>query len=233
MKRFLSSLLATVMVLSSAATVFADTNNVPEEVNISVKEIEKELYEEGYTVNSAMDKYIENLNIEKTKLSDVEEIEKVQNLIDSAEKLTMQYNAKASSDSKAVAAIVAYFGANEYYLSAELLSHAESNKKLDSEYIPYYRYRVHDSDVIAKIRKSSAVKGSSSFNEGPTSLEMDLHFAINLFTWTKSKGVITIRDRYDFKPGDYDGIAETAVNAMWWAQEHGVLTPFYTVIQTS
>ena len=62
---------------------------------------------------------------------------------------------------------------------------------------------------------------------------MDLHFAINLFTWTKSKGVITIRDRYDFKPGDYDGIAETAVNAMWWAQEHGVLTPFYTVIQAS
>lgn len=47
MKRFLSSLLATVMVLSSAATVFADTNNVPEEVNISVKEIEKDSMKKG------------------------------------------------------------------------------------------------------------------------------------------------------------------------------------------
>ena len=79
MKKFISTLLSLIMILSSAATVFADTaTNNEEALNFSIREIEAELYEKGYTVNSAMEKYIENLNSEKNKLSDSDEILKIQ-----------------------------------------------------------------------------------------------------------------------------------------------------------
>ena len=61
--------------------------------------------------------------------------------------------------------------------------------------------------------------------------QKDLYYAIHAFSWTKSGGFVTLRDRYDFAPGDYNGIAGTAVNTMYLAQQAGVLVPFYLSIR--
>jgi hypothetical protein len=143
-------------------------------------------------------------------------------------------NAAASNSSiydAPIAAVIAYFGAHNYKLAAELLGHAKFNKNQNSIYHPVHGDIVGYSPVMRKIAKSSKKKGSSAFeNEGNTQ-QKDIFYAIHLFNWVKSGSspmFININDAYDYEKGDYASIAGVAVNTMYRAQEAGVLTK-YTV----
>lgn len=71
------------------------------------------------------------------------------------------------------------------------------------------------------IRSGTKAKGSSAFPNSGGTQQKDLYYAIHRFDWVKSGAKVTLRDRYDFAPGRYDGIAGAAVNTMVMAQRAG------------
>jgi len=136
--------------------------------------------------------------------------------------------------SVAVATISTWFYAKGYTLSNELLLHAKNNSRVNSSYTPVYNGnadRVLASTVFTKLKYGTKTSGTASFPNSGNVAQKDLYYAIHAFSWTKSGGFVTLRDRYDFAPGDYNGIAGTAVNTMYLAQQAGVLVPFYLSIR--
>ena len=75
--------------------------------------------------------------------------------------------------------------------------------------------------------------GKGEFKNVGTTTEQDLYYAIHEFYWFRlSNSYIRISDRYDFETDGYDwSIQGIAVGAMTVAQNVGVLTPFYTIIE--
>lgn len=135
--------------------------------------------------------------------------------------------------SPAVASITAYFHVKGYKLAAELLMYAKANNKLNVNYKPRNGAIVKKSPVFTYIAKLQKTKGSNSFPNTGNVYQKDCYYAIHAFNYTKPSAksrTVTIKDRYDFKYGDYSGIAGATVNTMYIAQKVGVIVPFYTVI---
>lgn len=135
-------------------------------------------------------------------------------------------NTSKSISKAAVSAVKAWFNYNGYLLSAELLTHARENKVHNSLYTPINGYRVKQSPVYSKIMKLSSRSGTDAFPNSGTVAQRDLYYAIHKFSWSKHNNKLTIIDKYDFEKGKYAGIAGVAVNAMYEAQQQGVITPF-------
>lgn len=139
--------------------------------------------------------------------------------------------------SAAVATVIAYFNANKYYLSAELLTHARSNTSLNSNYSPSYGYLCNGSPLLADIWTGSALSGTGTFakTNGVSYVLDDLYYAIHKFSYSKyislSNSYLEVSDRYDYASGDYTGVAGVAINTMYQAQEAGILTPYYVKIK--
>lgn len=211
----------------------------------NIKSIEAELETIGTDVvtelEDAKKDYIELL--EKTVI--IEEKEKIEALISSLDDMIKSYNGYENQNNRLilirpyqneVAAVIAYFNAQGYKLSSELLSHAWNNKSLNSSYTPVYGYYVQSSSTFRNISNGKTTSGSGAFLNSGTVRERDCYYAIHKFNYTKptaTSKIVDIKDRYDFAQGTYSGIAGIAVNTMYTAQQVGSLVPFYTTIRCS
>lgn len=241
-KRFraaICSALAGLMLIPSMNVFAAETAEVGQiEQNIAAIEVELESYDTD--VETELSKMIEEY---QTLLDNSgENEEQIKSLISALEELLLEYQSYKSGISPykfhavyspAVAAVISYFSANKYSLAAELLLHAQDNTVLNSNYSPVNGSRVKQSSVFRNIALGSKTSGSASFPNSGSVVHKDLYYAIHAFNYTKtsaSSRTVKIRDRYDFAPGDYEGIADIAVNTMYLAQEAGVVVPYYVNI---
>lgn len=246
MKRLLLVLIGALVLAPSPLTPAASANSAISQVKIveeNLGAIELELKKLGVDVISVLDEM--QAEYEQLAQGGVtrSQSEAIAEIVSTLEQLKADYSAFKAGESgyatrgvahpvysPAVAAVIAWFVTAKYTLAAELLTHAVSNNSPGSNYKPYNGSRVASSPVWGKIRAGSATSGSSTFTLTGSVVQKDLHYAINKFKWTKSGSKISLRDLYDFAPGDYNGIAGIAVNTMYLAQQAGVIVPFYTRI---
>lgn len=135
--------------------------------------------------------------------------------------------------SPAISAIVAYFSANNYNLSAELLSYARINNELNSFYHPVNGREVLSSPVFQEICANDQLSGSARFPKEGRVNDMDLFYSLHQFDYAKFDGgrLVVIKDRYDFAyNAGFVGLDNISVNLAYEAQEAGVLVPFYNII---
>lgn len=234
-------------VLSNAKENHVVANsNIEAQLERTIEIIETDLESKNSSILNELDLAIDFLEQEKNHSSSEEETAKIQALIDTTQKLKNNYYSYSMGITPfgvshpvytpAVAAVATFFSSSGYWLSFELLVHAEENDVLDSTYTPYYGDRILNSPVIKQIRTSKQdVSGSASFENTGTTLEKDLYYAIHAFNYSfvNSTRVLTLTDVYDFAYGDYDGIAGAAIDTMWMAQLLGVLVPYNVVITVS
>ena len=218
----------------------SDTTEV--EISNSIKNIEKDLLDNGTDVLSELEKQISRYQLMLESTETKEQINQIKSLIDTTETLAAEYemyqNGTATRGdfhivySSAVASVVAYFNSKDYDLSAELLTHAKENNDLDSIYTPILQNDVLSSSVFNSIKNGVIYEGSNSFPNSGTTNDEDLYYAIHSFYYTKSESgsVVVIQDRYDFAESDFSSIGNVAINVMHKAQEAGVLVPYYSVI---
>lgn len=129
-------------------------------------------------------------------------------------------------------AIVAWFQANNYKLSAELLNYSFINRTLGKHYIP-------NPNNVSQILKTSWYQymrnqnypGNGTFTTG------DLFYSIHKFNYYYGYDFdifkyLVIEDVYDFEYGDqsYPSVAGAAINMMYFAQRLGCLVPYTTSI---
>lgn len=232
-----------VLMLVPSITAFAAEGNTNEAIiESNIMAIEEELSENGTDVVAEINDMIAEYTALLAGATTDEDIAKITSLIATLEEMRDEYvlyEAGISTYkfhviySPAVSAVVAYFNSQGYKLAAELLTHAKENTSLNSNYYPTNGQRVKQSSTFTSIAKGSKTSGSASFEKTGTTVGDDLYYAIHAFSWTKtsaSSRTVTIRDRYDFAPGDYSGIAGIAVDTMYKAQEAGVIIPYYVNI---
>ena len=138
-----------------------------------------------------------------------------------------------------VAGAVAFFKANGFWLSAELLMHAEELPDETSIYEPIHGGRILASHLTRElIEKNVTVEGKSIAYEktGKNSVVDDLFYSIhassvNYNSLTKD---IKLNDRYDFQRGAYeDNFLQLLVNIICDAHELGSINYFYVEINTN
>lgn len=188
----------------------------------NIQVIEADLESKGSSVLNELNIAIGFLENEKNAAESEEEKAKIQALIDTAQELRDSYDLYSRGIAvygishpvytPAVAAVATYFSSSGYWLSFELLMHAEENNTLNSVYTPYYGDKILSSPVVQQIRTSKQdVSGSGEFvNEG-TKTQQDLYYAIHYFDYTfisASRTFMLADDTYDFAYGDYEGIAD-------------------------
>ena len=187
------------------------------EYNIQV--IEADLESKGSSVLNELSIAIEFLENEKNAAESEEEKAKIQALIDTAQELRDNYDLYSMGIvgygishpvyTPAVAAVATYFSSSGYWLSFELLMHAEENNTLNSVYTPYYGDKILSSPVVQQIRTNKQdVSGSGEFvNEGTTT-QQDLYYAIHYFDYTfiSASRTFMLADTYDFAYGDYEAL---------------------------
>lgn len=197
--------------------------------------IEQELDSQQIDVVTGLNNYKAKLQQILQDSSDEDDSIKLQDLISGVDKLSSAYTAYKNGTrstngiyAAAIAAVVTYFDIQGDLLASELLVHCANNKTLDSTYTPTMEnlYRIKASKTWTAIRKGSGSSGSGTFEKSESE---DLYYAIHLFNWTRTANYLKFEDRYDFGPGDYNGLANTAINAMYHAQQAGELVPFYHV----
>ena len=227
--------LASVLIMTNM--VFASDRSEETQVQECIRMIEAELNENNTNVTSELTKMISYYKglLEQEGLDSAER-DKINALISTLEKQLQEYDNYKSGVvtrglpnpvySPAVSAVITWFGSKGYLLAAELLTHAVDNDLEDSTYYPNNGDRVTLSPVFKKIKSMYNTGGQAECPDSNVPVEKDLYYAIHGFTWVKRNGVVTIKDRYDFKPGDYEGIAGAAVNTMVLAQQNGVIVPF-------
>lgn len=137
--------------------------------------------------------------------------------------------------SPAVSSIVAYFNSNDFYLAAELLTHAKNNDVVDSFYSPSYGYLVKQTTVYNSVYNNGGISGSSSFNKTGRTVDDDFYYAIHSFNYYRdtTHRTLEFNDRYDYAVADYNSIQGVAVNTMYNAQQAGVIVPFRLTISVS
>lgn len=208
--------------------------------------IEEKLNSVGTSVISELKKqkidYEELLDTADTQV----EKEKILSLISTTEELIYDYQQSSSgiqlySDDEFhkqnVSAAIAFFKANGYKLSAELLTHARNNINSDSNYYPVYGSEVMSSQVTYDCLTSSEIRGTGTFSKETehSSYETDLYYAIHEFYYIKytrnTINYIQIYDVYDFEKGKFSGLLEYLVRLIYDAQEAGIITPFNVKIE--
>ena len=133
-----------------------------------------------------------------------------------------------------VSAVVAYFYANEYYLSAELLTHARYNRTYASIYTPVNVGCLETSTEYAAVCENKDDYGASAFVKAGSVQDKDLFYSMHNFRYAKFQGgsVVTVYDKYDFAfDGGFDFIDDIPIKVMYMAQEKGVIVPFNVVIE--
>lgn len=248
-KKFICVLTSLVCFFNITSTSYAKENDTvtDSEFEMQLKQaiqiIEADLENQNSSILNELDIAIEFLENEKTLSSSVEERAKIQALIDTTQELKNSYYSYSMGIATfgvshpvytpAVAAVATFFSSSGYWLSFELLVHAEENNVLNSTYSPYYGDRILNSPIIKQIRTSKQdVSGSAAFENTGTTIEKDLYYAIHAFNYSfvNNTRILTLTDVYDFAPGDYEGIAGAAIDTMWMAQLLGVLVPYNVVI---
>ena len=150
--------------------------------------------------------------------------------------------------SLAVEAVIAYFGTSGYLLAGELLAYAYNNTSTSVTYTPYWsaqsNYIVNCAGyrnlitLIRTKRNNGITSGNGSYefpNSSASSVDKDFYYALHLCNYTFNTSRITVTDYYDFALNSdlnsiYDGVAETAVNTMYFAQLYGTIVPFHVLI---
>ena len=207
------------------------------QIEENMKYIEEYLVANGTSVEDEMLKFIALLQL-KLSTANKGNQDKFRDLINVSQSLLDDYSNYKNDVitrggyhpvlSPAVAAIVTFFSASGYYLSAELLVHAKDNNILDSTYYPGFGSNVLYSSVTTSIRSSNATSGSNAYPNSGSTVEKDLYYAIHRFSWEKNyNNQITIKDRYDYDvTQNYAGIQGVATDTMYLAQTLGVIVPF-------
>ncbi len=212
----------------------------------NIQVIEDDLESKGSSVLNELNIAIRFLEDKKNAAKSEEEEAKIQALIDTTQELIdsyelysmgiVEYGVSNPIYTPAVAAVATYFSSSGYWLSFELLVHAEENDIKGSTYYPDFGDRILSSPVVKRIKTSKEdVSGNEEFlNEG-TTIQRDLYYAIHDFDYqfVSASRTFTLTDTYDFAPGDYEGIAGAAIDTMWMAQVLGVLVPYQVVITVS
>lgn len=241
-KAFISCLLAVLMLVPTTVAFAATPPSEDEQIAKNIIAIEDELTANDTDVVTELSNMIAEYKALLNNPDETADVNTVQGLISTLEEMLDEYQMYQAGISTykyhaiyspAVAAVVAYFNIKGYTLAAELLTHAKDNKTLNSNYYPTNGSRVKQSSVFKSIANGKKTSGSASFPNSGSTVDKDLYYAIHAFDFTKSSAsskIVTIRDRYDFAPGDYSGIAGIAVDTMFKAQQAGVIIPYYVNI---
>lgn len=241
-KAFISCLLAVLMLVPTTVAFAATPTSENEQLAKNIVAIEDELAANDTDVVTELSDMIAEYKAMLNNPDENIDVDNVQSLISTLEEMLDEYQMyKAGVStykfhviySPAVAAVVAYFKVQGYSLAAELLTHAKDDTKLNSNYYPTNGSRVRQSSVFKSIASGTKTSGSGEFKNSGTTVDKDLYYAIHFFNFTKSSAssrTVTIRDRYDFAPGDYSDIAGIAVDTMYKAQQAGVIIPYYVNI---
>ena len=135
-----------------------------------------------------------------------------------------------------VTAAIAYFNANEYLLSAELLTHASDNQDIYSTYVPEHGYLIRQSSQYNTMLEQSEEYDTLVFSTTNTTVQADLHYALNAVEYrkTQSNSLIVVFDIYDFAYNSApQGLVDWVVNLIYEAQEAGEIVPYYVEIVQS
>lgn len=240
-----SCMLVILLMTQPAFALFSTEKSDEQLIEENINALENELRVNGTDVSQELDKMIDLCKSMAAEADTVEESEKINSLVVTLEDLLAEYQLYDLGISTykyhaiytpAVAAVIAHFNFNNYFLAAELLTHAKENTVLNSNYTPNFGARAMHAEVSKQIANNTDVSGNASFEPGDRPVDMDLYYAIHSFSYTKSfptARVYYLRDRYDYAPQDYEygDLAGFAVDTMYKAQEAGVITPFYTNIK--
>lgn len=243
MKKIVCVLLVVIMLLSLPLSVYAEEtalNNEIMSVSQSVSSIESELVANGTNVIAELNEMKLRLVRLLKETSNLVEKEQIINQISSVEDMIEEYQSYQNGTllipygnfhllySPAVSAVIAYFNSKDYYLSAELLTHAKENEVLDSFYNPVYKTLISQTTEYKRLYESGSRSGSSSFEKTGKTVDDDFYYAIHCFTYYRDTNhhMFLIYDRYDYAVADYSSIQGVAVNTMYKAQEAGVIVPF-------
>lgn len=139
-------------------------------------------------------------------------------------------------------ALIVGFKLENWDLSAELLKKMRYNKVEGCEYYPRYGDVLSMTEEITSVvANSEHVVGSGEFNKGDIwgnipfinheeKFETDAHYAVNKFNYKKrfenNRVLVDVFDRYDFDKDPNNKL----ITMCYQAQERGILTPFYTII---
>lgn len=258
-KKFISLasvVLSVLLVYVSSIPIYAESIDIDEMslIHEELDEMEKILSDSGTDVVRELSNQVERLNQLLETPMEYDDRQQILELIESTYEaiddytnyssdstISMLNNTRSNATlSAAVATVIAYFNAQGYYLSAELLTHARSNSTVNSTYSPSYGYKCNGSPLLAQIWNGSSVSGTGSFPKSGTATDLDdLYYAIHAFSYTKTYGsglnssYMTVTDRYDYATGDYTGVGGVAVNTMYQAQQAGILVPYIVSIRVN
>ena len=250
LRRISSLILASTLIASNPIFVYANEvaqskaeASLEAQLQSDVQSIEDLLSTQGTNVSAELNSAIQRMKNDQLTSTSQEDRDKLQALIDATQQLSIDYENYSNNTvqrgishpvlTPAVAAVASYFSASGYLLSFELLVHAQDNNIQYSTYTPYYGSRILSSSVVQKIKqKQQDDTNSAVFEKTGSTVEQDLYYAIHKFNYSfvRSTGKFTLTDTYDFDYGDYEGIANAAIDTMWQAQIIGVLVPYYVKI---
>lgn len=215
-------------------------SDVEKDETLIVENLKKELEAQDINVEYELNKTVKELKLQLLAEQDLNEIEKINNLIFGAEKLLDEYirskngaSTYANPPNSAVPIVVAYFSNKNYVLARELLLQATLNSNKSSTYIPTHGSIIKNTQVIRSIANGGITSGSSIFSSTSTVQEADCKYALHKFNFSKatpSMKTVKVTDYYDYESGDYDGLEGLAVDAMANAQKNGSLVPYHVSI---
>lgn len=254
MKKFSLVLSLITLMLAVTFNVSAPLVLAEEKGESALEFIEQALEEKDTDVVSELKKQKQNYQARLQNEQDKKKRAQLLELVENTQKLLDDYTEKKEgvqavsvsqksiySDldiffyENSVSACIAYFYANEYYLSAELLTHARYNRVQNSLYSPINIDILELSDEFNSVCDSDEAYGTGEFVKYGDVKDMDLFYSIHNFCYAKFQTgeVVTVYDNYDFVfDGGYDFIDDIPIKVMYLAQEKRVIVPFYTVIET-
>lgn len=201
--------------------------------------------------------------------TDEQEIDKINNLIVGTKNILDMYQSMAKQDevevfelntingptietvltyaevyalsSTAVPAAIAWFGASNYLLSAELLTHAWIENFFPGDYYPIHGNRVVGSQTTYDFIKSALTYNEVSYtihDPNPlntyTCYEEDLGFALNSVKMARSSvdsSEVRITDIYDFEVKDeYNEVLAALIGVFEVAQKFGIIGDYNVII---
>ncbi|WP_019913049.1 hypothetical protein [Paenibacillus sp. HW567] len=221
-------------------------SQVQQKLTNNLNEIETYMETQGTTVLNELIKEKERLEkdleneaseSEKSKLADLiagydTNITEYENYISQQNSSKGGFSTAGATDpvlSPAVSSVIAFFNLKGYLLASELLTYAKQSS-IGGSYTPYYKSQANGTAELARLRTTQSGSGSGAFSKGSSTKDNDLYYAIHNYNYNWRNGTVSITDRYDYAVNpEYQGIAGTAVNTMYLAQQSGVIVP-YTVV---
>ncbi len=202
--------------------------------------VEEELQKMGTTVEEELSRSIKNLRNNSANLDDKDSA-KFDDLAVTNEMLLSRIEHFKSNEYEGVlensevppiitvVAAIAWFVANGYDLSMELLSHAASNPNEFSTYEPVYGGRVFSSPLVINAILGTTPTDRLLFESNATTIERDLYYSLHGCNYRKdSFNVVEISDIYDFGTDGFSGFLLQIIEAMIAAHEEGTIS-YYNV----